>query len=339
MENVSKFKAIQKIAGSIFLVAVMASFIACEGPQGPVGDKGPQGPAGTGFPGPQGEAPYIGDNCNWWVGKDDTGVFAGHKDFDGVICRACGNIEGMTAIKGGTFSMGQDGILNANPVRSVTVDDFKMARYQVTQELYFTVTGDNPSIFTGTPAAGEIQGKRPVERVTWYEAVEFCNKLSERGGLTPVYTIEGTTVTADWDADGYRLPTEAEWEYACRAGSTTSWHFGDDAGTDESGLRGYAWYIINAGMGTHQVGLKLPNAFGLYDMHGNVWEWCWDWFKAAYYGESENTDNPKGPDVGVSRVQRGGSYSNTNERSRSANRDSVNPDLNSTDLGFRLVRR
>ena len=315
MENVSKFKAIKKIPGLIFLLAIMAfSLVACAGPTGPEGPAGadgkdgPAGPAGAGIvwqgelasapaspgrnwayfntkdgnayiytgtawellsrqgagidwrgadskhpenpelnwayyndsllqsfiwngdswqilakdggTGQNGLTPYIGDNCNWWMGGNDTGVLAGHKDFDGVICRACGNIEGMVALKGGTFSMGQDDISDATPVRSVKLNSFKMARYQVTQELYFIVTGNNPSNFDGTtglePAVNEIQGKRPVEQVTWYEAVEFCNKLSVRGGLTPVYTIEGTTVTADWSANGYRLPTEAEWEYACR---------------------------------------------------------------------------------------------------------------------------
>ena len=297
--------------------------------------------------GSQGLAPYIGDNCNWWVGEYDTGVFASHKNFDGVICRACGNIEGMVALKGGTFSMGQDGI--ATPVRSVTVSGFKMARYQVTQELYFTVMENNPSEFNGTPtkesAAGEIQGKRPVDSVYWYDALDFCNKLSERGGLAPVYAITNIArnlsgqitfafVTANWNANGYRLPTEAEWEYACRAGTETEYSFGAAA------IGNYAWYDVNAGSKTHQVGLKLPNAFGLYDMHGNVREWCWDRHDTYQIGD---TDNPKGPvneSLGY-RVLRGGSWSNVALGTRSAIRGNNSPTISTSGntIGFRLVRR
>ena len=308
----------------VFLAAVMAfSFIACEN-----------------------SSPYIGDNCNWWVGGNDTGVHAGHKDFDGIICKACGNIEGMTAIKGGTFNMGQDDISNSTPVRSVTVNDFKMAKYPVTNELYFTVTGSFFNDFSGTPAAGEIQGKRPVENVSWNDAVDFCNKLSMRGGLTPVYARTGTTVTANWNANGYRLPTEAEWEYACRADTAWQWIFGDVliyssiiGGGTYANIDNYVWCLGNAAGKTHQVGLKLPNAFGLYDMHGNVFEWCWDWFDAAYYGESGNTNNPKGPDEGTYRVRRGGGWASSTNDTRSAYRSYSTPGSKSEDIGFRLVRR
>ena len=240
--------------------------------------------------------------------------------------------------------MGQGDILVATPVRSVTVSGFKMARYQVTQELYFTVMENNPSEFNGTTgkesAAGEIQGKRPVEMVSWRNAVEFCNKLSERGGLTPVYNITVLTVTANWNANGYRLPTEAEWEYACRAGTATQWSFG----ATSTAINNYAWYTTNssptglaADRRTHQVGLKLPNAFGLYDMHGNVQEWCWDRNDSYQIGD---TDNPRGSENTAYpyRVRRGGSWSNTAMDTRSANRSSGSLDAYNN-VGFRLVRR
>jgi len=223
-----------------------------------------------------------------------------------------------------------------------------MSRFQVTQELYEAVMGNNPSWFQGTASdrvvtAGEIQGKRPVEMVTWFDAVEFCNKLSEREGLTPVYTIEGrtpatgypitaATVTANWDANGYRLPTEAQWEYACRAGSTTLWHFGDN----ESDLVNYAWYSVNSNNRSHQVGLKLPNAWGLYDMHGNVWEWCWDWWSSTF-PNPDDLSNPRGAASGVFRVVRGGSWLLSASGTQSTIRGDGWP-LSSTFLGFRFGR-
>ena len=175
----------------------------------------------------------------------------------------------MVQIPAGTLTWGR---------ARITLSEFKMGKFTVTQELYQAIMGVNPSYYNSNPAAGEIQGKRPVEMVTWYDAIEFCNKLSEKEGLTPVYTITGrtpasgypitaATVTANWNNNGYRLPTEAQWEYACRAGTTTRWHFGNT----ESQLVNYAWYDANSNR-THEVGKKLPNAWGLYDMYGNVWE-------------------------------------------------------------------
>jgi len=232
------------------------------------------------------------------------------------------------------------------PDAKITLSTFKMGKYEVTQEFYRTIIGTNPSYFTYSPAAGEIQGKRPVDQVTWYDAIEFCNKLSEIEGLTPVYTITGrtptvgypitsATVTANWKADGYRLPTEAQWEYACRAGSTTRWYFGDDIYE----LANYAWYSAISGGKTHEVGKKLPNAFGLYDMYGNVREWCWDWYASL---PITNQTDYSGAVSGSSRVMRGGDwdYDWANVYSDSSLRISYNPGSRRNwwgEFGFRVV--
>ena len=241
----------------------------------------------------------------------------------------------MVQIPAGTFTIGSTsgGYSNERPTRQVTISAFKMSKCEVTQGQYQKITGNNPSSFRGKGL--------PVECVTWLDAVEFCNKLSQSEGLTPVYTITNRSpstgypitsaaVTANWTANGYRLPTEAEWEYACRAGSTTTWCFGDD----ESLLGSYAWYLENSNGKTHPVGQKRPNAWGLYDMHGNVWEWCWDWYGA--YPSSAETD-PRGPISGSYRVGRGGSYwSNAND-TRSASRGADYPGSGYY-VGFRVVR-
>ena len=231
------------------------------------------------------------------------------------ICVACKNIE-MAQIPEGTFTMGPSIQINGTTTFDVTLSAFKMSKFTITQELYEAVMGINPSYFHGgegrEPAEGEVQGKRPVETVTWFDVIEFCNKLSEREGLEIVYTIEGrtpvagypitsATVTANWEKNGYRLPTEAQWEYTCRAGSTTDWYFGDD----ENELGNYAWYGINSNGRTHEVGKKLPNAFGLYDMHGNVWELCWDWY--GDYPTEAKTDYTRAG-AGTYRVGRGGCF-------------------------------
>ena len=242
----------------------------------------------------------------------------------------------MVSISGGTLTW---------PNATITLSAFKMGKYEVMQEQYLEVMGENPSEFSSDPDAGETQGKRPVENVTWFDAIEFCNKLSTKEGLTPVYTITertpttgypitAATVTATWENDGYRLPTEAQWEYACRAGTTTNWYFGDT----ESDLVNYAWYSANANSMTHQVGKKTENAWGLHDMYGNVEEWCWDWYGVSYYGESGNTNNPMGPVVGGYRVQRGGCWVHSAYGTRSSYRGSSTPDYRDNGIGFRLVR-
>jgi len=250
----------------------------------------------------------------------------------------------MVWVAGGIFTMGSpDTEANRNSDETqhqVTLSGFWMGKYEVTQAQYQAVMGTNPSNFTTGADAGEIQSRRPVEMVTWCDAVEFCNKLSGLEGLDPVYTISGrspatgypiisATVTADWSKNGYRLPTEAQWEYACRAGTTTPWHSGTEAV-----LVYYAWISTNSGYKTHEVGKKLPNAWGLYDMHGNVWEWCWDRYDD--YSSDDQTD-PEGPSFGSLRVERGGSYSYEAEYARSAARYQGYPYNRDGGRGFRVV--
>ena len=173
----------------------------------------------------------------------------------------------------------------------------------------------------------------PVNRVSWFDAVAFCNVVSERAGLEPCYRIEGETV--EWvSSEGYRLPTEAEWEYACRAGSQTRWCFGDD----ESKLREYAWYNANGDV-PQPVERKRANAWGLYDMHGNVWEWCWDW-DAAYSALPPRYAlvDPRGPEQGNLRVLRGGSFEYEAEHVRCADRLANWPADRGRNWGFRCVR-
>jgi len=264
-----------------------------------------------------------------------------------------GTIE-MVSITAGTFTMGSPSTESGSqseerPQHSVTLSSFKMGKYEVTQEQYEAVMGNNPSNFSSNPQAGETQGKRPVERVSWYDAIIFCNKLSILEGLSPAYRISGSTDPAVWGtvptssdatwnaveivtgSNGYRLPTEAQWEYACRAGTTTAYNTGDII-SDNTG-----WYTSNSGSKTHEVGLKPANAWGLYDMHGNVWEWCWDWYNSSYYSRSPAND-PMGAAAGSSRVERGGSWGIDASIARSSFRSNIYPYCRYIDIGFRLVR-
>ncbi|MCK4375639.1 MAG: formylglycine-generating enzyme family protein [Candidatus Brocadiae bacterium] len=191
------------------------------------------------------------------------------------------------------------------PQRRVRITrGFYMGVHEVTQEQYAEVMRKNPSKFRSA--------KNPVERVSWNDAVEFCSRLSEEEGRT------------------YRLPTEAEWEYACRSGSTTAYCYGDDPGQ----LGEYAWYKGNSGEKTHEVGLKQPNAWGLYDVLGNVWEWCQDWYADYEPGLSED---PRGPVNGIFRAVRGGSWFDYPSPFRSASRGRNSPSNRADDHGFRVV--
>jgi formylglycine-generating enzyme required for sulfatase activity len=217
-------------------------------------------------------------------------------------------------IPAGSFIMGHEkGVNDEKPVHKVTITKpFYLGRYEVTQEQWQAVMGNNPSVFEGP--------KNPVEVVSWNDCRDFLAKLNEKlrsGGAK------------------FGLPTEAQWEYACRAGTTTRYSFGDDPAR----LDDYAWWGNNAQRTTHPVGQKKPNAWGLYDMHGNVWEWCADGYAEDYYAKSPAED-PVGPDSGASRVLRGGSWRDvvTPLAFRCAYRDNSRPDLRLSDSGFRVAR-
>jgi formylglycine-generating enzyme required for sulfatase activity len=235
----------------------------------------------------------------------------------------------MARIPAGSFEMGspddEDGRQDdEGPVHTVHLSAFECARYPVTRRLFKAVTGVDPSWPKGDA------DDRPVNQVTWFDAVAFCNSLSKLADLDPCYEINGESVTWNREVDGFRLPTEAEWERAARAGTRTRWPFGDD----ESDLREYGWYRVNSGGVQHPVGTLKPNAFGLYDMHGNVWEWCWD----RYGPYDELADLARPPQRGRERVLRGGCFKRKARRTRSAYRAFVMPISRGPVIGFRCVR-
>ena len=258
-------------------------------------------------------------------------------------------------IKGGTFIIGRpakevgreeaDGY-SGEVQHKVTINSFKMSKYQVTQKEYKDIMGNNPSYFK--------ESNLPVELVSWYDAIEYCNKRSIKEKLTPAYTIDKNKkdpnnkndddnvkgiVTWNKKANGYRLPTEAEWEYACRAGTTTPFNTGNNITTNQANYNGNYPYNNNSkGIyreKTTPVGTFVPNAWGLYDMHGNVYELCWDWYED--YSKADQT-NPDGAISSAARVIRGGAYAGTGEYLRSAHRYGNKPSGCNPDVGFRLVR-
>jgi formylglycine-generating enzyme required for sulfatase activity len=213
----------------------------------------------------------------------------------------------------------------------VLTRNFWISDHEVTQEEYEAVMGTNPSRIKDP--------QRPVENVTWFDAIAYCNARSLQEGLEPAYEIDGETVTWNPDADGYRLPTEAEWEYACRAGTQTAFSGGpiteEYCGLDPV-LDALGWYCGNAEDTTHPVKQKQPNAMGLYDMHGNVWEWCWDRYTEDL--GAEVAVDPQGPTTGAQRVIRGGSWYYYARECRSASRAPYWPNSGDDIVGFRVAR-
>ncbi len=246
----------------------------------------------------------------------------------------------MVLVPAGRFSMGStDGKPDEAPVHEVWVDSFYMDRTEVTQEQYSRLAVVNPSHFNRESFKGE---NRPVEQISWADAAMYCNLRSRNEGLQPCY--DETTTACNFAANGYRLPTEAEWEYACRAGSDKAYCFGSDARQ----LSQYAWFGENADKKTQPVAQRKPNPWGLYDMCGNVAEWCNDVYDPAYYAKSpqaENpVENPRGPAEGERYVLRGGAWNSTVDACRSSARVGENPGFQDAcfardAIGFRCVRR
>ncbi|WP_428241172.1 formylglycine-generating enzyme family protein [Gynuella sp.] len=190
-----------------------------------------------------------------------------------------------------------------------TVDVFLLSRYPITQAIYQRVMETNPSTFQ--------HPDHPVEGVSWLDAIQFCNQLSTRSGLKCYYQInaDGETVSVIPGSDGYRLPTDAEWEYACRANSSNAQYGPVDS---------IGWYSGNSDQSTHPVGQKAANEFGLYDMLGNVWEWCWDVYDPEVYG--------------AYRIFRGGGWADESRGCLASNRRRSHPTYTIDDLGFRVAR-
>ena len=253
--------------------------------------------------------------------------------------------ENFVLIEGGTFEMGSPETEAWRTVdetqHTVTVSDFYISAYEVTQQEYQAVMGSNPSNFSG--------GDLPVESISWLDAVAYCNALSEQEGLTPVYTVEGSTVRWDRSANGYRLPTEAEWEYVCRAGTTTPFNTETSISAEESNYWGDYPYMIEDHyfdqenletrpgvyrQTTVAVTEFSPNAWGLYNMHGNVGEWVWDYYGA--YSTDAQTD-PTGPETGTRRVYRGGGWNDFAKNLRSAYRAALPQENSNYNIGLRLV--
>ena len=226
---------------------------------------------------------------------------------------------------------GEHGRMGNESQRQVTLSPFYMGKYEVTQAEYQELMGTNPSYFRGA--------NLPVERVSWFDAIEYCNRLSEKFELTPVYTISGQNVIWNRSANGFRLPTEAEWEFAARAGTITPFYTGNNITTGQANYDGNRPYINNPRglfrQRTMPVGSFPPNSFGLYDMHGNVGEWCWDW--NTEYARGAQID-PVGAASGSHRVFRGGSWNHSADFLRSARRGANLPYAQVAYLGFRVVR-
>jgi formylglycine-generating enzyme required for sulfatase activity len=241
----------------------------------------------------------------------------------------------MVWLPGGQFTMGSnEGNPDEAPAHPVTVGPFAIDKYPVTHDLFVKVELPNPSHWQDNP-------RKPVERVRWRDAKRYCNERSLLEGLKPCYNEKTPNWDCDFSASGYRLPTEAEWEYAARAGSEGPYDFGP-----ADRLRQYAWFADNAERTTHPVGQKKPNGWGLHDMYGNVSQWCEDVYDPAYYKTSPAVDphGPPNPGRDVKRVLRGGNWKSSPETCRASYRQGERTGdsdacFNTDYCGLRCVRR
>jgi formylglycine-generating enzyme required for sulfatase activity len=254
----------------------------------------------------------------------------GYKNFDmglRLVKNTSGKLpEGMILVKGGTFKMGSSkGKYGEKVVHHVTLNNFYIGKFEVTQKDWKIVMGKNPSYRKGNTC--------PVNFVDWYKAIEYCNRRSRKEGLTPCYSGSGDKITCNFQADGYRLPTEAEWEYAARGGPQSR-HYKYSGSNDPGEV---AWYLKNIVIFYQPTAQKKPNELGIYDMSGNVWEWCWDWYDFDYYQNSP-VKNPHGPRSGIRRVVRGGGFTNPEYSIRNAARYRLEPIRMSLNIGLRVVR-
>jgi len=224
----------------------------------------------------------------------------------------------MVLIPAGWFEMGSDSKDEIDEPRHRTyVGAFYMDVYEVTQAEYQKVMGKNPSRWK--------HAKNPVEQIRWSDAVRYCNARSRSEGLEPAYDLK--TWECDFETNGYRLPTEAEWERGARAGTGTTYYFGNNSAR----LRLHCWFKGNATRGPSPVGIKQPNPWGLYDVYGNVWEWCNDFYAEDYYQKSPEK-NSTGPKAGTTRVLRGGCWDSAPDKCRSSYRENEDPGY--TDVCF-----
>lgn len=230
--------------------------------------------------------------------------------------------QSMVFVEGGTFSMGGDGASDERPLHTVKLSSFYMSSHEVTQKEFLSLVNKNPSYIH--------DDSFPICRISWWDAIEYCNEKSKKHNLDTCYDMR--TGKCNFSATGFRLPTEAEWEFAARGGNKSKKY--QFSGSDTLDFVG--WNMLNSKEDMQPVGQKRPNELGLYDMSGNVWEWCNDWYSNVYYASSPQV-NPTGPTEGQTRSVRGGSWANYPYNSRVALRSDCKPENHIDDVGFRVV--
>ena len=238
----------------------------------------------------------------------------------------------MVLVQGGTFKMFPKDTKNKIGC-DVTVSSFEIGKYEVTVADWKKFTEETEQVMPAKPSWG-WNNDYPITNVTWTQAIHYCNWLSKKNNLKPVYTIDGNYYSCDFKANGYRLPTEAEWEFAAKGGAKSK-HYLYSGSND---LELVSWYAQNSNKSPRQIGTKLANELGIYDMSGNVWEWCWDWYNPVFY-KTEKRDNPTGPEKGENRCIKGGSWDSSKlEYLTPTCRLNSNPTSTTAFYGFRVAK-